>query len=183
MRGYCIILTATALGACAQGRSDPASPESSVSNAPLSASSWGPETPPFNNEIILRDVTGNGGFGHVKFRQPNLSAAAGNRRERERRLHRYELAHAGQGRSCTIDHNRLAWHRPGGVISQSRYDRDRIDIRHPFSLHRSVEPRSGVRERMLSVRGNTVRMSDEKQRRGTARCPSLLSTPPLRGTS
>src|SRR5213595_4369849 len=37
----------------------------------ISASSWGPETPPFNNEIILRDVTGGGGFGHVKFRQPN----------------------------------------------------------------------------------------------------------------
>src|SRR5436190_1939921 len=37
----------------------------------ISASSWGPETPPFNNEIILRDVTGNGGSGHVKFRQPN----------------------------------------------------------------------------------------------------------------
>ena len=37
----------------------------------ISASSWGPETAPFNNEIILRDVTGNGGFGHVKFRQPN----------------------------------------------------------------------------------------------------------------
>jgi len=37
----------------------------------ISASSWGPETPPFNNEIILRDVTGNGGFGHVTFRQPN----------------------------------------------------------------------------------------------------------------
>jgi len=37
----------------------------------ISASSWGPETPPFNNEIMLRDVTGNGGFGHVKFRQPN----------------------------------------------------------------------------------------------------------------
>jgi len=37
----------------------------------LSASSWGPEIPPFNNEIILRDVTGNRGFGHVKFRQPN----------------------------------------------------------------------------------------------------------------
>jgi hypothetical protein len=37
----------------------------------IRASSWGPETPPFNNEIILRDVTGNGGFGHVKFRQPN----------------------------------------------------------------------------------------------------------------
>jgi hypothetical protein len=37
----------------------------------ISASSWGPETPPFNNEVILRDATGNGGFGLVKFRQPN----------------------------------------------------------------------------------------------------------------
>jgi hypothetical protein len=35
---------------------------------------WGPETPPFNIEVILRDVTGGGGFGHVKFRQPNDSA-------------------------------------------------------------------------------------------------------------
>ena len=32
---------------------------------------WGPETPPFNIEVILRDVTGGRGFGHVKFRQPN----------------------------------------------------------------------------------------------------------------
>jgi hypothetical protein len=32
---------------------------------------WGPETPPFNLEVILRDVTGGHGFGHVKFRQPN----------------------------------------------------------------------------------------------------------------
>src|SRR5438046_695961 len=43
----------------------------SVPSSPSNASSWGPETPPFNNEIILRDVTGGGGFGHVKFRQPN----------------------------------------------------------------------------------------------------------------
>src|SRR6266487_325732 len=43
----------------------------SASSALISASSWGPETPPFNDEVILRDVTGNGGFGHVKFRQPN----------------------------------------------------------------------------------------------------------------
>ena len=28
------------------------------------------ETPPFNVEVILRDVTGGDGFGHVKFRQP-----------------------------------------------------------------------------------------------------------------
>src|SRR5436190_945402 len=32
---------------------------------------WGPATPPFNLEVILRDVTGGQGFGHVKFRQPN----------------------------------------------------------------------------------------------------------------
>src|SRR5207245_11496002 len=37
----------------------------------ISGSSWGPDTLPFNDEVILRDVTGNGGFGHVKFRQPN----------------------------------------------------------------------------------------------------------------
>jgi hypothetical protein len=49
---------------------DPVAPRQSAGPM-ISASSWGPETPPFNNEIILRDVTGNGGFGHVKFRQPN----------------------------------------------------------------------------------------------------------------
>jgi hypothetical protein len=32
---------------------------------------WGPEAPPFNVEVILRDVAGGAGFGHVKFRQPN----------------------------------------------------------------------------------------------------------------
>jgi hypothetical protein len=32
---------------------------------------WGPETPPFNLEVILRDTAGGSGFGHVKFRQPN----------------------------------------------------------------------------------------------------------------
>ncbi|HEV8250054.1 MAG TPA: hypothetical protein VGQ15_08785 [Gaiellaceae bacterium] len=32
---------------------------------------WGPETPPFNVQAILSDVTGGSGFGHVKFRQPN----------------------------------------------------------------------------------------------------------------
>jgi hypothetical protein len=34
---------------------------------------WGPETPPFNVEVILRDVSEGSGFGHVKFRQPNDS--------------------------------------------------------------------------------------------------------------
>ena len=32
---------------------------------------WGPETPAFNVEVILRDVGGGAGFGHVTFRQPN----------------------------------------------------------------------------------------------------------------
>ena len=35
---------------------------------------WGPETPPFNLQVILHDVTGGNGFGHVKFRQPNDDA-------------------------------------------------------------------------------------------------------------
>jgi hypothetical protein len=36
--------------------------------------SWGPETPPFNLEAILRDAAGGTGFGHVTFRQPNDDA-------------------------------------------------------------------------------------------------------------
>ena len=35
---------------------------------------WGPDTPPFNLEVILREVSGGDGFGHVKFRQPNDDA-------------------------------------------------------------------------------------------------------------
>jgi hypothetical protein len=37
----------------------------------VGALGWGPETPPFNIEVILR---GDPGFGHVKFRQPNDNA-------------------------------------------------------------------------------------------------------------
>ena len=39
----------------------------SISSA--AAAPWGPETPSFNLEVILRGA--NSGFGHVKFRQPN----------------------------------------------------------------------------------------------------------------
>ncbi len=73
MRGYCIILGAVALTACVTDRSDPVAPNLAVGsslNVPISASTSGPATPPFNDEIILRDATGAGGFGHVKFRQP-----------------------------------------------------------------------------------------------------------------
>src|SRR6266446_3659122 len=58
--------------ACGVERPDPAAPSLTAGGRTgLSASAWGPETPPFNNEIILRDVSGGNGFGHVKFRQPN----------------------------------------------------------------------------------------------------------------
>lgn len=43
-----------------------------ASTEPASAGPpWGPETPPFNIEVILHDISGGDGFGHVKFRQPN----------------------------------------------------------------------------------------------------------------
>ena len=40
-------------------------------HAPPASAAWGPETPPFNVEAVLRDVGGGSGFGLVKFRQPN----------------------------------------------------------------------------------------------------------------
>jgi len=42
-----------------------------ASRSDASGPPWGPETPNFNLEVILRPVDGGGGFGHVKFRQPN----------------------------------------------------------------------------------------------------------------
>jgi len=68
-----LAVTAALMG-CVSDRPDLVSPTLAVATGTqpsTSASSWGPETPPFNNEIILRDVTGGRGFGHVKFRQPN----------------------------------------------------------------------------------------------------------------
>ena len=53
------------LAACADDRISPTSPGGVP--AVSTASSWGPETPHFNLEVILRGE----GFGHVKFRQPN----------------------------------------------------------------------------------------------------------------
>jgi hypothetical protein len=57
------------LGACSTDSSDPTAPASTLS--PPVAASWGPETPNFNLEVILR----GDGFGLVKFRQPNDAAA------------------------------------------------------------------------------------------------------------
>ena len=57
--------------ACTPDGSAPTSPSSRDTDPALAATPWGPETPNFNLEVILR---GNG-FGLVKFRQPNDDAA------------------------------------------------------------------------------------------------------------
>ena len=55
--------------ACADTPSAPLAQRQSLGPLSLSATSWGPETPHFNLEVILRND--DGGFGHVEFRQPN----------------------------------------------------------------------------------------------------------------
>lgn len=59
---------AIALGACAD--ESLIAPDSTAPASTL-ASIWGPETPPFNLEAVLRSPSGGPGFGLVKFRQPN----------------------------------------------------------------------------------------------------------------
>jgi hypothetical protein len=59
-------LTVLLLAACSDDRvTSPVERASSV----RSAASWGPESPPFNLEAVLRGD--DGGFGLVRFRQPN----------------------------------------------------------------------------------------------------------------
>jgi hypothetical protein len=69
------LTTGLLLAACSPDGATPTAPATATASAmespTLSASMWGPETPPFNNEIILRDVSDGRGFGLVKFRQPN----------------------------------------------------------------------------------------------------------------
>lgn len=65
-----LILTpavALALGACSDPQRSPTEP--AATGAPVfdAAQPWGPETPNFNLEVVLR----GDGFGLVKFRQPN----------------------------------------------------------------------------------------------------------------
>jgi hypothetical protein len=58
---FFVLLTTLAAGAAAAAQADVGPP-------------WGPETPNFNLEVILRPTAGpDNGFGHVKFRQPNES--------------------------------------------------------------------------------------------------------------
>ena len=58
------------VGGCSTDGSGPTSP-ASASIPSLATGPWGPETPTFNLEVILR----GDGFGLVKFRQPNDDAA------------------------------------------------------------------------------------------------------------
>jgi hypothetical protein len=86
MRSWRIVafgLLVVAVDAC--GTRNPTRPSSeSVASAGTSASAgvsgstsngngvaWGPETPPFNIESVLRPVGDGDGFGLIKFRQPN----------------------------------------------------------------------------------------------------------------
>lgn len=65
-----LLATLTLLsGACSSDSSGPTSLPPSRSG--VAAASWGPETPNFNLEVILR----GDGIGLVKFRQPNDDAA------------------------------------------------------------------------------------------------------------
>jgi hypothetical protein len=68
------VSAATLLLAACETATD-SSPASSA--APIrttgASQAWGPETPPFNLEVILRSPEGSG-FGLVKFRQPNDDA-------------------------------------------------------------------------------------------------------------
>lgn len=77
-----VVLAACFFAGCSH--SSPAGPSSAAATEALQAPDaagqpaalggpWGPETPPFNLQAILRPV-GASGFGHVKFRQPNDSA-------------------------------------------------------------------------------------------------------------
>jgi hypothetical protein len=69
--GIAIVVVST-LAACGETPNSPTSgtPSRASVMGAHSAVSWGPESPHFNLQVILR----GDGFGHVKFRQPNDDA-------------------------------------------------------------------------------------------------------------
>lgn len=66
-----LALAVAALAACATDTTAPAPAVSTRASLSAAAAPWGPETPPFNLEAVLRAPAGQDGFGLVKFRQPN----------------------------------------------------------------------------------------------------------------
>jgi hypothetical protein len=60
------LVLGTLVSSCTNDEANPLGPAAPTGSAP-SYASWGPETPNFNLEVVLRGQ----GFGLVKFRQPN----------------------------------------------------------------------------------------------------------------
>jgi hypothetical protein len=63
------MVVAATLGACGHPTSPAAPPAVASLGSEPAGQPWGPETPNFNLEVLLRGD--DGGFGLVKFRQPN----------------------------------------------------------------------------------------------------------------
>jgi len=68
LRVFALLTVTTLVSACSDSSTAPVAPPTLPVALANSANgvSWGPETPNFNLEVILRGQ----GFGHVKFRQP-----------------------------------------------------------------------------------------------------------------
>lgn len=66
-----LVVAAVGTTACATDTTAPRSAAPSPAALNVAGAPWGPESPPFNLEAVLRAPTGQDGFGLVKFRQPN----------------------------------------------------------------------------------------------------------------
>jgi len=69
LRVFALLAVTTLISACSDSSTAPMAPPTLPVALATAANgvAWGPETPNFNLEVILRGE----GFGHVKFRQPN----------------------------------------------------------------------------------------------------------------
>ena len=161
------------LGACSTDSSTPMAPASSAASIPpVAAASWGPETPNFNLEVILR----GDGFGHVKFRQPNDDAAIVFLDTWVRGLApstEYLLQRAvdpvvddectstawltlGGGRAPK-HHHRCDRDRPTGALPQPGGLSAWYRVRHPFSGRQRAHPGRRPAKRLLSVSHQPLR--------------------------
>ena len=68
--GSVLIAFALLIAGCSQRGPTAPSPAGSPAGLPDMLAASAPATPPFNLEVVLRDVNGGPGFGLVKFRQP-----------------------------------------------------------------------------------------------------------------
>ena len=125
--------------------------------APAGADSWGPATPDFNLEVILRPAAGspNDGFGLVKFRQPKdevkviyldtwVRDLAPNRA--------YSLERAVD--TNVPDRDGRQWDRPSGSDSGRLDGAARHGVRHPLPGRRRRGRRA--RKRVLPVHSQPV---------------------------